>query len=95
MLTKSDRAEKYRALERTRQTRIDNVRALAEAVGGWSELGKRSGQSATFLCSLAGPSPRRNIGEALARDIERALHMPNGWLDIPGPRKRVPAEGLV
>jgi len=82
MLTKRDRAAKYEAIEELRQTRVDNLRELAKQYGSWSELARQCAHSVTFLIACAGPNPRRNIGEVLARDIERMLRLKAGYLDV-------------
>lgn len=81
MLSKQDRATQYLDIETLRQTRIENVRLLADAAGSWVQLSKVTGRSESFLVAIAGPNPRRNIGEVLARDIERRLTLQTGWLD--------------
>lgn len=84
MLTKKDRTAQYKAIEELRLRRVRNLRQLSMAYGAegnWAELGRQCGQSSTFLIALAGPNPRRNIGEKLARDLETALRLPTGWLD--------------
>ena len=81
MLTTADRRREYRAIEAVRKTRVANIRALADLLGGWAALSRQTGKSASFLTALAGPNPRREIGEALARDIEQAMHLEAGWLD--------------
>ena len=84
MLTKNDRNARFRAIEKIRLTRIKNLRDLCEIkyASNWALLGRACGQAGTFLISLAGPNPRRNIGEVLARDLERSLGLPSGWLDV-------------
>jgi hypothetical protein len=75
------KGEKFIAIERVRKRRIANLKKLADLHGSWSELGRQCGQSATFLVALAGPNPRRSIGEVLARDLEARLQLPACWLD--------------
>jgi hypothetical protein len=81
MRTDHDRREHYRAIEAVRKLRVKNLRALEHLFGGWVSLSKHTGKSASFLTALAGPNPRREIGETLARDIEQALNLEPGWLD--------------
>ncbi len=81
MLTARDRQAKYDRIEGLRKTRIDNVRQLQELYGSVTGLARALGQDPSFICAIAGPNPRRNIAEALARDIEFTLKLPEGWLD--------------
>ncbi|HUD75864.1 MAG TPA: hypothetical protein VMQ76_12395 [Terracidiphilus sp.] len=81
MLTDQDRRQQHRAIEATRKLRVKNLRALEQLLGGWATLSRHTGKSASFLTALAGPNPRREIGETLARDIEAALNLDAGWLD--------------
>lgn len=81
MLTAKDRAARHKGIEDLRNLRIKNLRRLAEAYGSWAELARAVGCSGTFLTAVAGPNPRRNIGEKLARDLENTLNLKAGWFD--------------
>lgn len=81
MLTKQERTAARRALEATRKMRVKNLRLLADHYQSWAELGRRCSKSPTFLTAIAGPNPRRECGEELARTIEHALDLPAGFLD--------------
>lgn len=62
--------------------RRDNLRALAQEWGGPTSLAKKLGHSnGSALSQVIGPNPRRLVGEKQARDIERRLTLPVGWLD--------------
>lgn len=39
------------------------------------------GISPSYWARMKGPSPLKNIGDLLARKIERKFHFPAGWLD--------------
>ena len=78
---KRPKGEKYVQIEALRKTRRENLRSLAGIAGSWSELARQCAQSPSFLIQLAGPNPRRDVGEVLARGLEEALHLPPGWLD--------------
>ena len=80
MLTEKDRAAKYKSIEELRRWRAANVRKL-KGNGSWVELARRCGRSDGFMIAIAGDRPRRQIGEVLARDLERVLGLPPGWLD--------------
>lgn len=62
--------------------RRENLRRLIEQWGGPSALGSKLGYSnGSFLVQMAGPNPTREISERSARRIEKALDLPNAWLD--------------
>jgi hypothetical protein len=66
-------------MEEVRKLRMENLRALREAVAdGNTALG---GKSPQMLAQVMGPNPERTIGEDLARDLERILSLPYGYLD--------------
>jgi hypothetical protein len=81
MLTRSERGEKYKAIETVRRLRATNLRKLAEVLGSWAELGRQTGLASSYLTQMAGPNPTRSVGEVVARDIERALKLTERWLD--------------
>lgn len=83
MLTKADRKSQYKALEKIRETRIDNFRKLRDKYGSWAALGRALGLQFTYLNSIAGPNPVKAIGEEFARNAEATLGLPVGWLDNP------------
>jgi hypothetical protein len=82
MLTKADRDGKFKAIESVRKIRIENVRRLMEAYGSTASLARALGVTGAFLTQVAGPNPCRAIGEKLARDIESALKLKHGSLDL-------------
>ena len=45
-------------------------------------MAKRLGMSESQLGQLIGPNPKRNIGPALSRRIEKAMGKERGWLDM-------------
>jgi hypothetical protein len=81
MLTKSDRRAARKALENTRRMRIANLRSLGALYDSAAAFARALGLEPTFLSQIAGPHPRRNIGEELARDLEARLKLPFGYLD--------------
>lgn len=81
MLTQRDREKSYKIIERIRLTRVENVRKLKAGFGSWAELSRQSGVAEAFLVQIAGPNPRRNIGEGLARTLETSLRLKVGSLD--------------
>ena len=74
-------------------TRLRNLRQLMRERGGPTSLAKALGHSnASYLAQIAGPNPRRSIGEKAARDIEAKLHLPAGSLDLTTQPRRNPIE---
>lgn len=62
--------------------RRDNLRELARTWGGPTSLAKKLGHTnGSYLAQLAGPHPTREISEKVAREMERKLGLPLGWLD--------------
>lgn len=63
-------------------TRRENVRALMKTWGGPSSLAKKLGHAnGSYLAQIAGPNPRREISEKVAREIEHKLGLALGYLD--------------
>jgi phage repressor protein C with HTH and peptisase S24 domain len=63
-------------------TRLENLRRLAAALGGPTQLSYKLGYAnGSYLAQLAGPNPTRPVGEKVARDIEAKLGLPAGWMD--------------
>lgn len=83
MHSKLERKARVRGLERTRETRVKNLRLLAEHYGSMAELARKCGITPQHLNSIAGPNPVKLIGEDAARKYEQTLKIPSGWLDIP------------
>jgi hypothetical protein len=51
--------------------------------GKSSALAKRLGVPQIVISRTLGERPIRHIGDQLARDIEKAVKLPRGWLDNP------------
>lgn len=81
MLTPADRSAKYKVIEKTRMLRVENMRKLVGVLGSWEALSRQTGKARANLIAMAGPNPRRAIGEAIAREIEYVLKLSPGWLD--------------
>lgn len=65
-----------------RELRRENLRKLIGENGGVLALGLKLGYAdGSFLSQVAGPNPRREVSEGIARSIEGKLDMPVGWLD--------------
>lgn len=64
--------------------RRDNLRKLMEQWGGPTSLSVKLGHSnGSYVAQLAGPHPSREVSEKVAREIERKLSLPSGWMDRP------------
>lgn len=59
-----------------------NLRELARQWGGPTSLAKKlKHANGSFLAQLIGPNPTREVSEKVAREMESALRLPQGWLD--------------
>lgn len=64
------------------QNRRANLKALIVQHEGATPLAKALGYgSPSYLSQMVGPKPSRQITEKVARQIERKLLLPQGWLD--------------
>lgn len=62
--------------------RRENLRTLARQWGGPTSLSRKLGHSnGSYLAQLIGPNPSRDVSEKTARDIEKRLQLPTGWMD--------------
>lgn len=61
--------------------RRNNLRLLAQALGGIAELANFLGKSPSQMSHLIGTYVSKNIGDRLAAEIERIFAKPPGWLD--------------
>jgi SOS-response transcriptional repressor LexA len=61
--------------------RRDNMRALAESIGGITAMAERLGKSQSQISHLIGYTPIKNIGDRIAAEVEKAFGKPFGWLD--------------
>lgn len=62
--------------------RRENLRALIHQHRGATNLSKMLGlTSPSYLSQMVGPRRSRQVTEKTARDIERKLLLPSGWLD--------------
>jgi transcriptional regulator with XRE-family HTH domain len=63
--------------------RRENARALAQSAGGPAEFGRKTGMDNSQVSQLIGKTPKKNIGNIIARRIEEAFALPAGALDLP------------
>ena len=62
--------------------RRTNLRTLIQQWGGPTSLASKLGHSnGSFLAQLAGPNPRKDVSEKVARETEQRLDLPAGWMD--------------
>lgn len=65
----------------TNSIRRENLRALAARYQTQAEFAAACGTAPSVISLIVSPNPKRNLGSQLARKIEQATGMPNGWLD--------------
>ena len=61
--------------------RRKNLRALARAIGGVTQLAKYLGKTQSQISHLIGTNPVKNIGDRFASHVEKTFDKPMGWLD--------------
>jgi plasmid maintenance system antidote protein VapI len=69
-----------RAMKTVNEIRLSNARALSKS--GPAEFARTIESTTQQVNQFMGPNPTRNIGNAIARRIEKAFDKPTGWLDI-------------
>lgn len=62
--------------------RRENARALAALVKSPAEFGRQTNMSDSQISQLIGEKHTKNIGNLIARRIEKAFNKPEGWLDL-------------
>lgn len=66
------------------EIRRGNLRALAKKENlGTNRLADKLGKTPSYIGQIIGRSPRRGIGNTLAREIEDKFGYPRGWMDQP------------
>ncbi|MFA7290929.1 MAG: hypothetical protein WC023_01650 [Rhodocyclaceae bacterium] len=61
--------------------RLWNLRQLVRAAGGINAAAEVLQRHNSYITSIAGPNPSRNIGDKMAQTIETAFGLPPGSLD--------------
>lgn len=71
-------------MDKTYTVRLANLRRLVEMTeGGAAELARVMGHAnRSFISQLSGVNPTRKITEKTARNVETAMGLPAGWMDI-------------
>lgn len=62
--------------------RRTNMLQLAKVAGGITNLAEKLGKSQSQISQLIGRNPSKNIGDKIARQVERTFGKPRGWMDI-------------
>lgn len=65
-----------------KDVRRENMRALAQQVGGITYLAQKLSKSQSQVSQLIGKSPSKNIGDKIAAQVEDTFNKPRGWMDI-------------
>ena len=63
------------------EIRYNNVRGIVKDVGGVTALAEKLDKSQAQVSSFAGSNPKKSIGNKVAREIEVAFCLANGWMD--------------
>lgn len=64
------------------EIRRQNCHLLIKHAGSMADFAQQIERSQTQVSRIAGINPTRNIGEKLARHIERCFCVSNFWLDV-------------
>jgi phage repressor protein C with HTH and peptisase S24 domain len=79
--------------EMTREeTRRENARKLAAGCETKAEFARLVQMEPSQVSQIIGPKPSKNIGNSIARRIEKAFNLPESWLDVGHPELVVPGE---
>ena len=75
------------------EVRAENARKLRDSVGGNASFAAQIDREPTQISRVIGVNPTKNIGDNLARHIEKCFALPAGWLDQEhGEKKANPPE---
>ena len=72
--------EDHHAMTRE-EIRRENARSLADQAGGQVEFGRALNMVPSQVSQIIGKTPVKNIGNSIAKRIEKAFEKPAGWLD--------------
>lgn len=64
-----------------KEIRKQNMRMLAELIGGITPMANLLGKSQSQISHLIGKKPIKNIGDRIAAQIEVVFNKPHGWMD--------------
>lgn len=65
--------------------RKENLRTIIgwDSVGSATHLASIANTNSSYISQILGPSAVRSVGDSLAENIEKALSLPKGWMDVP------------
>ena len=63
--------------------RRENLRLLEKEAGGRKYLAEKMDVAYSQITNVLSPNPSRNVGPNMAREAEKAMGKPEGWLDQP------------
>lgn len=70
-------------MKTTAEIRLINARNLASLFETRADFARTLEMSDAYMWQILGDSPKRNIGNSIARRMEIACGKPEGWLDVP------------
>lgn len=73
--------------EEIQKNRLWNFRQIIRNVDGTNEAVRIMGKKNSYITQIAGPNPKRNIGDRMASMIENAFSLTPGSLDAPPPEQ--------
>ena len=65
--------------------RLANFRQIIKSVGGTNEAARIMDKKNSYITQIAGPNPKRSIGDQMAATIEQSFKLSPGALDMPPP----------
>lgn len=72
----------HMVLKTVKETRLANARLLQQSLkGGQDEMCAKIGKSQSQVSSFMGANPTKGIGNKIAREIEIAFDLEEGWMD--------------
>lgn len=70
-------------MKTTAEIRLSNARDLASLFETKADFARALEMSDAYMWQILGDTPKRNIGNSIARRMELACGKPEGWLDVP------------
>lgn len=70
-------------MKTTAEIRLANARQLASRFTSRADFARELEMSDAYMWQILGDVPKRNIGNSIARRMEKACGMNEGWLDVP------------
>lgn len=68
-------------MKKISEIRLQNALHLANKLGSKAEFARLLEMSDSYMWQILGDKQIRNIGNSIARRMEKACDMPEGWLD--------------